>query len=81
MTDAAATAFLLIGVASVRSSRRGLTASTFCGACVVAILGLTSMLSQGDHSSASLVFALTLFALTVSIPVFVAMLCVYEVRR
>lgn len=79
--DASATVSLLVGVAAVGSSRRGITASTFCGACVVAMLGLTSLLSQGDHSGASLLFVLTLFALTVSIPLFVAVLCFYDFRR
>jgi hypothetical protein len=79
--DASATVALLVGVAAVGSSRRGITASTFCGACTVAVLGLVSMLSQGNHSSASLLFALILFALTVSMPLFVAALCVYDFRR
>jgi hypothetical protein len=80
-TDASATVSLLVGVAMIGSSRRGFIASTFCGACGVAILGLTSMLSQRDHSSASLLFALTFFVLTVSMPLFVAVLCVYDFRR
>ncbi len=81
VTDASATVSLLVGVATIGSSRRGLIASTFCGACGVAIFGLTSMLSQGDHSSASLLFVLTFFVLTVSMPLFVAVLCVYDFRR
>ncbi len=79
--DASATVSLLVGAAAVGSSRRGITVSTFCGACIVAVFGLISMLSQGDHSSASLLFALALFALTVSMPLFVAVLCVYDFRR
>jgi hypothetical protein len=81
VTDASATVSLLVGVATIGSSRRGLIASTFCGACSVAIFGLTSMLSQGAHLSASLLFALTFFVLTISMPLFVAVLCVYDFRR
>jgi hypothetical protein len=81
LIDASATLCLLVGAATVRFRRRILVVSNFCGACAVASLGLASMLTQGDHSSASLLFALTFFVLTVSMPLCVAALCVYDFRH
>ena len=81
LIDVSATLSLLVGAATVGSRRRMLVVSTFCGAFAVASLGLASILSQGDHSSASLAFALIFFVLTVSIPLWVAALCVYDFRH
>lgn len=39
------------------------------------------MMSQGDSSSASLLFLLMFFVLAVSLPLGVAALCVYEFAR
>jgi hypothetical protein len=81
LVDASSTLCLLAGAIAVRSNHRTLIVSTCCGALGIASLGLMTMLTQGEHSSASLLFALTFFALTVSMPVCVAALCFYDFRR
>jgi hypothetical protein len=81
VVDASSTVCLLAGAIAVRWNHWLLIVFTCCGALGVASLGLLSMLTQGEHSSASLLFALTFFALTVSMPVCVVALCVYDFRR
>ena len=79
--DVSATLCLLVGALAVVSRRKLFVVSTLYGALAIAGLGFASVATQGDHSGASLLFALTFFALTVSIPLFVALLCVYDLRR
>ena len=81
LTDASATLCLLIGVLAVASRRKLFILSTLYGAIVVSGLGLASVLTQGDHSGASLLFAIAFFALTVSVPLFAVALSVYELWR
>ena len=79
LIDASATVCLLVGTFAVMSHRKLFIFSTLYGAIAVASLGFTSVATQGEHSGASILFALTFFALTVSVPLFVAALCSYEI--
>lgn len=81
LIDGSATLCLLVGAATVAFQRRIVVVSNFCGACAVAGLGLAFLLSEGNHSSASFLFAAIFFALTVSIPLGVVAFCVYDFRH
>jgi hypothetical protein len=81
LADGSATLCLLIGALAVASRRKLFILSTLYGAIVVSGLGLASVLTQGEHSGASLLFAIAFFALTVSIPLFAVVLSVYELWR
>ena len=81
LLDTSATLCLLVGAIAVLSRQKLFIFLTLYGACVVACLGFTSVIGQGEHSGASLLFALAFFALTVSVPLFVAVLCGYELWR
>ena len=81
LIDASATLCLLVGTFAVMSRRKLFIFSTLCGAIAVASLGFTSVATQGDHLGASLLFAFTFFALTVSAPLFVAALSSFELWR
>jgi hypothetical protein len=76
--DASATLCLLIGTVAVASRRRVFAWTTLYGACVVASLGVLSFTAK--NNSASLAFVLIFFALTVTAPAFVALLCYYDLR-
>jgi len=81
LIDASATLCLLLGAFAVASRRKLFVLPTLYGAIVVSGLGLASVLTQGQHSGASLLFALAFFALTVSVPLFVVVISVYELWR
>jgi hypothetical protein len=81
LADGSATLCLLVGVLAVASRRKLFILSRLYGAIVVSGLGLASVLTRGEHSGASLLFALAFFALTVSIPLFAVVVSVYELWR
>jgi hypothetical protein len=81
LLDVSGTLCLLVGAIAVMSRRKLFSFLTLFGACSVASLGFISFVTQGEHSSASLQFSLAFFVLTVSVPLFVTVHCVYELMR
>lgn len=81
LIDVSGTMCLLVGAVAVLSSWKLFNVLTLYGASSVACLGCASLISQGNSSSASLLFALTFFVLTVSVPLCVAAFCVFDLFR
>ena len=82
-TTALATVCLFIGIPTITSRKQIYTWIVLSGACVIASLGLTSLISNlRDHSNnASLGFVVVFWATTFLSPAFVILFCVNDLRQ
>jgi len=72
LVGASGTICLLLSAVALMFRREVPTAVTLYGACAIACLGILSLVSQGAHSSASFLFVLLFFVLTITIPLLIA---------
>jgi hypothetical protein len=63
---------LLVSAVALMFQREVPTAVTLYGVCVIACLGILSLVSQGAYSSASFLFVLLFFVLTITVPLAIA---------